>query len=83
MHHMRKASVRDLRYRFHEVEDLLREGEEIQVTKRKRVIAHLVPAETPRPARLPDFLARLKKLYRKGPLKITGAKRIAEERDRY
>lgn len=83
MHHMRKASVRDLRYRFHEVEGLLREGEEIQVTKRKRVIARLVPAETKTPAKRPDFLARLKKLYPKGPLKTTGAKRIAEERDRY
>lgn len=83
MHHMKKASVRDLRYRFPEVEGLLREGEEIQVTKRKRVIARLVPAKPPRAVKRPDFLARLKKLYRKGPLKITGAKRIAEERGRY
>lgn len=83
MHHMKKATVRDLRYRFHEVESLLREGEEIQLTKRKRVIGRLVPAEVTQPAKRPDFLARLKKLYRKGPLKITGSKRIAEERDRY
>ena len=39
MHHMTKASVRDLRYKFRQVEDLLRQGEEIQITKRKRVIA--------------------------------------------
>ena len=45
MHHMKKASVRDLRYRFREVEDLLREGQEIQITKRKRVIARLLPAK--------------------------------------
>ncbi len=43
MYHMTKASVRDLRYRFHEVEDLLRQGQEIQITKRRRVIARLVP----------------------------------------
>jgi len=34
MHHMRKATVRDLRYRFPVVEDLLGEGEEVQITKR-------------------------------------------------
>ncbi len=49
MYHMRKATVRDLRYRFREVENLLREGEEIQITKRKRVIARLMPVQPGRP----------------------------------
>ena len=62
MYHMRKATVRDLRYRFREVENHLREGEEIQITKRKRVIARLVPAKPAVPSRRPDFLARLKKI---------------------
>ena len=79
---MRKASVRDLRYRFAEVESLLLEGKEIQITKRKRVIARLIPAAPPSPGKRPDFLARLKKLYRK-PQRVTGAKRMAEDRDRY
>ena len=39
---MRKASVRDLRYSFKKIERLLREGEEIQITKRRRVIARLI-----------------------------------------
>lgn len=75
--------MRDLRYRFTEVEDLLREGAEIQITKRKRVIARLVPAPRPTPGERPDFLARLKKLYGKKAQKVTGAGRLAEERDRY
>jgi hypothetical protein len=37
MYHMKKASIRDLRYRFCVVENLLRDGHEIQITKRKRV----------------------------------------------
>ena len=40
MHHTRKATVRDPRYRFSVVEDLLGEGEEVQITKRKRIIAY-------------------------------------------
>ena len=82
MHHMRKASVRELRYRFREVENLLREGEEIQITKRKRVIARLMPVQPILPSPRPDFFARLKKIYRGKPLKVSGAELIARERDR-
>ncbi len=80
---MRKASVRDLRYRFREVEELLREGEEIQITKRKRAIARLLPIKRAIPPRRPDFLARLKKIYRGKPLKVTGAELVSRERGRY
>ena len=82
MYHMRKATVRDLRYRFREVEDLLREGAEVQITKRKRVIARLLPVPPAAPPSWPDFLARLKKIYPK-PMKRSGAELIARERDRY
>lgn len=40
---MTKASVRDLRCEFKKIERLLLQGEEIQITKRRRVIARLVP----------------------------------------
>jgi len=83
LHHMRKKSVRDLRYRFSAVEDLLQSGEEIVITKRKRVIARLLPPAPPRAPRRPDFLARLKKLYRGKPLKVSGANLLAAERERF
>lgn len=83
MHHMKRATVRDLRYRFREVEYLLREGDEIQITKRKRVIATLIPSKPATPSRRPDFLARLRKIYRNKPLKVTGAELISRERGRY
>jgi antitoxin (DNA-binding transcriptional repressor) of toxin-antitoxin stability system len=85
MYRMRKASVRDLRCRFSTVEDLLGEGEEVQITKRKRVIARLLPVgplAARKPPR-PDFLARLKKLYRGKPLKISGAELLKLERGRF
>ena len=80
MHHMVKASVRDLRYKFQAVEELLRQGEEIQITKRKRVIARLIPERDSRVPEIPDFLSRLKKIYRK-PLKVTGAEIISKDRE--
>ena len=82
---MKTASVRDLRYRFSGVEHLLREGEEIQITKHKRVIAHLVPVR-PQMATLhdrPDFLKRLRKQFGNKIFKPSGAELLAEERERF
>jgi len=81
MHHMEKATVRDLRYRFPHVETLLQEGEEIQITKHKRVIARLVPERVSPAPRLPDFAARLAKIYGKKKLAVSGAQLIRAERD--
>jgi len=55
MYHMTKASVRDLRYEFKKIERLLLQGEEIQITKRKRVIARLVPESAEAVKKMPDF----------------------------
>jgi antitoxin (DNA-binding transcriptional repressor) of toxin-antitoxin stability system len=83
MYHMKKATVRDLRYRFSVVEDLLRDGEEIHITKRKRVIARLLPPESVAPPTFPDFLARQKKTFGKKRLKVSGADQLAAERERF
>jgi antitoxin (DNA-binding transcriptional repressor) of toxin-antitoxin stability system len=79
MNHMRTASVRDLRYRFSEVEAHLRDGEPIAITKRKRVIAKLVP-ERPVRRNPPDFMAMLKKIYGNKKSKVSGAELIASQR---
>ena len=83
MHHMTRATVRDLRYRFSKVHDLLQEGEEIQITKRGKPIAILVPVREQGPAGRPDFLARLKAIYGEKVLEVSGAELLAEERGRY
>jgi antitoxin (DNA-binding transcriptional repressor) of toxin-antitoxin stability system len=83
MCHMKIATVRDLRYRFPQIEAQLREGEEIQITKRRRVIGRLVP-ERPKPGHAwPDFVARLQQIYGDKKLKVSGAELLALERDRF
>jgi antitoxin (DNA-binding transcriptional repressor) of toxin-antitoxin stability system len=79
MYHMKKATVRDLRYDFPKVERALRAGEEIQITKRNRVIARLVPEPTA--VERPDFLARIRDIYGDAELKVSGAELISRERD--
>lgn len=81
--HMKTATVRDLRYRFPEIEARLREGEEIQISKRKRVIARLVPERQASRVAWPDFFARLQKMYGRKRLTLSGAELLAQERDRY
>jgi antitoxin (DNA-binding transcriptional repressor) of toxin-antitoxin stability system len=76
---MKIMSVRDLRYRFPQVEAHLRDGEAIAITKRKRVIARLVP-ERPPVRKSPDFSAMLKTIYGKRKMKISGAELVALQR---
>jgi antitoxin (DNA-binding transcriptional repressor) of toxin-antitoxin stability system len=77
---MKSVSVRDLRYDFPKVEEMLRSGEEIRITKRRKVIARLTPEPTARPP-LPDFLGQMKEIFGDKVLKVTGAQIISEDRD--
>jgi antitoxin (DNA-binding transcriptional repressor) of toxin-antitoxin stability system len=83
MYHMKQASVRDLRYEFKKIERLLLQGEEIQITKRRRVIARLVPESAEVHKKMPDFLARVRKIYGDKVLAVSGADLISADRDRY
>jgi antitoxin (DNA-binding transcriptional repressor) of toxin-antitoxin stability system len=83
MYHMKQASVRDLRYDFKKIERLLRQGEEIQITKRRRVVARLVPESVEVPKKMPDFMARLRKIYGDKVLAVSGAELLSADRNRY
>lgn len=83
MYHMKKASVRDLRYDFKKIERLLHKGEEIEITKRQQVIARLIPERNARARQLPDFLSRLRAIYGDKRLEVSGAELLAKDRERY
>jgi antitoxin (DNA-binding transcriptional repressor) of toxin-antitoxin stability system len=82
MYHMKKASVRDLRYGFKKIERLLHQGEEVQITKRRRVIARLIPENVRATAQMPDFLERLRSIYGDKMLRVSGAELIGQDRGR-
>ena len=79
---MKTATVRDLRYHFSEIEARLQKGEEIEIRKRKRVIARLVPVRPKREA-YPDFGARAREIFGDRVMTMTGTELMAEDRDRY
>ena len=80
---MKRATVRDLRYSFKEVEARLAEGEEIEIVKRNKVIAKLVPVVPEPPRQLPDFLGRMRRNWGNKILKPSNAELLAEERERF
>ena len=83
MYHVKRATLRDLRYRFPAVESLLEAGEQIEITRRKRVIARLLPPAKTSRSKRPDFLARLKQMFGTKRLSVSGAELLRKERARY
>lgn len=83
MYHMKRASVRDLRYNFPKIERMLRAGNQIQITKRNKVIARLSPEEDDKRPEMPDFLGRMREIFGDRVLEPTNAELIAEDRDRF
>jgi antitoxin (DNA-binding transcriptional repressor) of toxin-antitoxin stability system len=79
MYHMKQATVRDLRYDFRKIERALRAGEEIEITKRGKKIARLVPETQKAP--LPDFMARLREMFGDRMLADSTADLISEDRE--
>jgi antitoxin (DNA-binding transcriptional repressor) of toxin-antitoxin stability system len=80
---MKRASIRELRYAFNKIERLLQQGEQVQITKRRRVIVRLVPEVRQSSPEMPDFAARIRSIYGKKKLRLSGAELISEDRSRY
>ena len=62
---MKTATVADLRNRFPRVFRWIEEGESVEVTRRGRVVARLVPVKPARPKkfRVPDFAAMQRDIF--------------------
>jgi antitoxin (DNA-binding transcriptional repressor) of toxin-antitoxin stability system len=83
MYHMKRATVRDLRYAFPRVEAELAAGEEIEIVKRGKVVAKLVPVEPPAAPKVTAgfLMARLRRIYGDRMSDETGAETIGKDRD--
>jgi prevent-host-death family protein len=71
MLNMRTATVRDVQHHLSKVLAWVEKGEEVQITRRNRTIAKIVPASTPNlRVALPAFGERARKIWGETP---TGA----------
>jgi len=80
MIHMKTATVRELRTSFPRVERWIADGETVQITKRRRVVATLVPPvrDGESAVSMPDFAARVRATF--GGRRLT-ARQSADLRD--
>lgn len=64
MLNMNKASVREVQHHFSDILQRIKEGEEVYITKRNKIVAKIVPHNEIRqePVKYPDFVARAKKI---------------------
>src|SRR6516225_11955176 len=61
---MKTASVRQLRNNFSQIARWLKDGEQVVITMRKKVIARMIPEPSAeRTLRMPDFAARIREEY--------------------
>lgn len=79
---MTKVDVRELQHDLGRYMDAVEAGETLEVRRRRRVVARIVPysPEEPRAA-WPDLMERLERLYPEGPVTESGSERLYRDRD--
>jgi antitoxin (DNA-binding transcriptional repressor) of toxin-antitoxin stability system len=84
---MKTATVRQIRNAFPAVLKLIRNGESVAITSRRKVVATLTPPEKTKPARRPrpwhDLDARMDTVLQQPMLPISGADMLVQDRDRF
>ncbi|MBI3179507.1 MAG: antitoxin Phd/YefM, type II toxin-antitoxin system domain protein [Deltaproteobacteria bacterium] len=63
---MKTATVRQIQHNLSKVLSWVERGEEVQVLRRKKVVARLVPPD-PQPVSSPDFLGRARAVWGEKP----------------
>ena len=64
---MKSASVRDVQHHLNQVLNWVEQGEEVQITRRNRPVAKLVPVREAGSGELPDFAARVRAIWGESP----------------
>jgi antitoxin (DNA-binding transcriptional repressor) of toxin-antitoxin stability system len=60
---MEIVTVRDLRTSFPRIEKILESGESVEIRKRNKVVGILNPPSDKKKVRMPDFAARMRKIF--------------------
>lgn len=64
---MKTATIRDIRHDFGRILNWIEDGQEVEITKRGRVVARLVPVKAKaKKIEWPDFQARFKNTFPNG-----------------
>ena len=79
---VKTASVRDVQHHFSKVLAWVEMGEEVQITRRNKLIAKIVPADTQgRGVTLPAFAARARQIWGETPVGKSLTETVLAERE--
>ncbi len=79
---MKMASVREVQHHLRKVLAWVEKGEEVQITRRNKPIARIVPAEVhSSPVLFPDFEARARKIWGNTPAGKSLSEAVLDHRD--
>ncbi len=82
MSNMRVVDVRTLQHRLGAFLDEVERGEVLEIRRRRRVIARIIPHAEGEPASpWPDLIERLSALYPEGPVTPSATQRLYSDRD--
>lgn len=67
---MKTATVREVQHSFRSLLSLISEGETVEVTRNRRVVARIVPPPVSKSRRIkmPDFVSRMRREYPHRPV---------------
>ena len=78
---MKTATVRDVQHHLSKVLAWVEKGEEVQITRRNKTIAKIVPANAPsRQVALPAFGARARKIWGETPTGVSLSQIVVDDR---
>ena len=82
MSNMKTVDVRGLQHHLGRYLDEVEQGEVIEVRRRRRIIARIVPSSEDEPAEgWPDLVKRLEQIYPEGPVGESASERLSRDRD--
>jgi antitoxin (DNA-binding transcriptional repressor) of toxin-antitoxin stability system len=78
---MKTASIREIRHDFSRILEWVTNGEEVAITRRREIVAHLVPSKQKKKshAEMPDITARLQKVFGSKVISDKAMAQILEE----
>jgi antitoxin (DNA-binding transcriptional repressor) of toxin-antitoxin stability system len=77
---MKRTTIRELKHETGKVLAMVEAGESVEVFRRKESVAMLTPVLLGKPMEMPDFAARLRRIYGERILETTGTELMDESR---
>jgi antitoxin (DNA-binding transcriptional repressor) of toxin-antitoxin stability system len=77
---MNRASIRGIKHETSRVLGMVEAGQTVEICRRRKTVAILSPPQDRKPPEMPDFSARLRRIYGDQMMDTTGTQLVNEAR---